>query len=144
MNLKQAIQKLDLHNQWRRDNEGLFDSMPVNPTDLGKAIDVILNHFNNFPIEKIKDWAVKRNLHNQDPRIQLAKLMEESGELAQAILKGRNAAQIDTIGDIVVVLIVISQQLGLHFESCVLTAYNEIKDRKGKMINGTFVKEDDY
>ena len=94
-------------------------------------------------IEKIKQWVIDRNLQTADPKVQMCKTVEELGELARAINKGDVAEQIDGIGDVVVTLVCISQQLGLDFIECVEAAYDEIKDRKGKMINGTFVKEDD-
>ena len=94
-------------------------------------------------VEKIEQWVIDRNLHTQDPKIQMCKTMEELGELAKAINKGDKEKQMDGIGDTVVTLICISEQLGLKFNDCLEYAYNEIKDRKGKLINGTFVKESD-
>ena len=94
-------------------------------------------------IEKIERWVIDRNLHTQDPKVQMCKTMEELGELAKAINKGDKEKQMDGIGDTVVTLICISEQLGLKFNDCLDYAYNEIKDRKGKLINGTFVKESD-
>ena len=93
--------------------------------------------------ELIKQWVIDRNLQTQDPRVQMCKLMEEAGELAKAINKNNKPDQADGIGDCVVVLICLSLQLGLDFDKCVESAYNEIKDRKGRLINGTFVKESD-
>ena len=92
-------------------------------------------------IQEIKQWAKDRNLHEQDPKVQLSKLMEESGELARAILKDNQIEQIDAIGDITVVLIVLSMQLGLDYKICVELAYNIIKDRKGKIVDGVYIKE---
>ena len=94
-------------------------------------------------VEKIEQWVIDRNLHTQDPKVQMCKTMEELGELARAINKGDKEKQMDGIGDTVVTLICISEQLGLKFNDCLDYAYNEIKDRKGKLINGTFVKESD-
>lgn len=91
----------------------------------------------------IKQWVRDRNLHTQDPKVQMCKVMEELGELAKAINKNDIHQQIDGIGDVVVTLICVAEQLGLNFEECIKTAYNEIKDRKGKLVNGTFVKESD-
>lgn len=93
-------------------------------------------------IQEIQQWAKDRNLDTQDPKVQLSKLMEESGELARAILKDDTNEQIDAIGDITVVLIVLSMQLGLDYSKCVELAYNEIKDRKGKIVDGVYIKED--
>ena len=94
-------------------------------------------------VEKIEQWVIDRNLHTIDPKVQMCKTMEELGELAKAINKGDKEKQMDGIGDTVVTLICISEQLGLKFNDCLDYAYNEIKDRKGKLINGTFVKESD-
>lgn len=94
-------------------------------------------------IKNIQNWVSDRNLETQDPRIQMCKTMEEMGELANAINKGNKADAMDGIGDVVVTLICISMQLGVDFNECLKIAYNEIKNRKGKMINGMFVKEED-
>ena len=94
-------------------------------------------------IKNIQEWVTDRNLETQDPRIQMCKTMEEMGELANAINKGNKADAMDGIGDVVVTLIGISMQLGVDFNECLKMAYNEIKDRKGKMVNGMFVKEVD-
>ncbi len=94
--------------------------------------------------EKILSWAKDRNLiEGSDPKSQLMKTMSELGELADAINKDRIFEVIDGIGDVVVTLVIIAAQKGLDFHSCVESAYREIKDRKGMMINGVFVKEGD-
>ena len=94
-------------------------------------------------IKKVQEWSKDRNLHTADPKAQFAKLIEEIGELATGLNKQNNALIEDSIGDSLVVLIILCQQLGFNLKECLQTAYNEIKDRKGKMINGTFVKESD-
>ena len=94
-------------------------------------------------IKNIQDWVSDRNLNTQDPRIQMCKTVEELGELADAINKGNKVDAMDGIGDVVVTLICISMQLGVDFNECLKMAYNEIKDRKGKMIDGVFVKDED-
>lgn len=94
-------------------------------------------------VEKVEQWVIDRNLHTQDAKVEMCKTMEELGELARAINKGDKEKQMDGIGDTVVTLICIAEQLGLKFNDCLDYAYNEIKDRKGKLINGTFVKESD-
>jgi NTP pyrophosphatase (non-canonical NTP hydrolase) len=93
--------------------------------------------------EQIKEWAVERNLHEADPNKQMLKLGEEFGELCQGMAKSRPDQVKDSIGDMYVVLTILSLQLGIDIESCVQIAYDEIADRKGKMINGVYVKEED-
>jgi NTP pyrophosphatase (non-canonical NTP hydrolase) len=95
--------------------------------------------------KNIQQWAVARNLHDADPHKQILKLGEEFGELCQALSKNRKPSAIkDAIGDMYVVLTILALQLDLDIEDCVAVAYNEIQDRKGKMINGVFVKEADF
>lgn len=95
-------------------------------------------------IELIRQWAHDRNIiDGATPQAQFVKLIEEIGELAQGIAKSRPEAIADGIGDAVVVLTILAAQHGMLIEDCINLAYNEIKDRKGKMINGTFVKEAD-
>ena len=91
----------------------------------------------------IRDWAGERGLYTKgDKKTQYAKLMEESGELARAILKDDQEEFVDAIGDMVVVLTNLAHLGGTTIEDCIDSAYKVISNRKGKMINGTFVKDD--
>jgi len=91
----------------------------------------------------IRDWAMERGLYNEgDTKTQYCKLMEEAGELGRAILKKDNEEFVDAIGDMVVVLTNLAHLGGVSIEHCIDSAYKEIKGRSGKMINGTFVKND--
>jgi len=40
-----------------------------------------------------------------------------------------------------VVLIILAEQLGIDYEGSLSSAYHQIKNRTGKTINGTFVKD---
>lgn len=93
--------------------------------------------------EEIEQWAKDRKLDNADPTKQTLKLGEEYGELCQGLAKGNLDQTLDSIGDMYVVLTILSKQLGFNIEDCIRDAYNEIKDRKGRMVNGVFVKESD-
>jgi NTP pyrophosphatase (non-canonical NTP hydrolase) len=73
--------------------------------------------------------------------MQMGKMVSEVGELCDAIIKDDKNGQIDGIGDVLVTLIILSNQLGYDIEDCLEVAYNEIKNRKGETINGTFIKE---
>ena len=92
---------------------------------------------------QIEQWAIDRGLHTADPSKQMLKLMEEVGELAEGLAKDNQDAVQDAIGDAYVVLTILSMQLGMDIRQCVKMAYNEIKDRTGRMVNGVFVKESD-
>lgn len=97
----------------------------------------------NDVTKAIREWAKDRNLHTADPNKQMLKLGEEFGELCQGMAKGNPEQVIDSIGDMYVVMTILSMQLGLDIQDCVKRSYDEIKDRKGRMINGVFVKEED-
>lgn len=92
---------------------------------------------------KIIEWANERGLLTADnANKQMLKLVEEVGELSSAILKNKSLEIADAIGDIQVVLIILSEQLGYDYDSCLEDAYNTIKNRKGKTINGIFIKDE--
>ena len=94
-------------------------------------------------IKSVEAWAKLRGLDKSNSDKQIIKLMEEAGELGEAHIKGWRDKQIDSLGDIFVVLTVYALQNGLSLEDCIAEAYNTIKDREGKMVDGVFVKEED-
>lgn len=154
-------------------------------------------------ITNVQQWSIDRGLDKADSKKQLLKLYEEFGELASGLAKGNKEVVKDSIGDVVVVLIILAQQQGLEkisdfniicnhlqasdlmpqaaetigfislrmrriknevedpivrlisylrtvakyenlkFEDCLSQAWDEIKDRKGKLIDGVWVKEED-
>ena len=93
--------------------------------------------------QKIRDWAGERGLYTKgDTKTQFCKLMEEAGELGRAVLKNDNEEFIDAIGDMVVVLTNMAHLGGTTIEECIDAAYKVISKRTGKMVNGTFVKDE--
>ncbi len=91
--------------------------------------------------DKIRIWAKNKGILDKgDSKTQYIKLQEEAGELAKALLNKDKPEIIDAIGDIVVVLTNLAKLEKLNIEDCIESAYNVINKRKGKMINGTFVK----
>ena len=91
----------------------------------------------------IRDWAGERGLYSKgDTKTQFCKLMEEAGELGRAILKDDNPEFRDAIGDMVVVLTNLAHMGGTTIEDCIDEAYDVISKRTGKMVNGTFVKDE--
>ncbi len=95
-----------------------------------------------FYADLIRQWAEDRNLiEGSDLKSQFVKLIEEAGELANAIGKKNDIEFADAIGDMFVVLTIIAAQNRMHIEDCIDGAWQEIKDRKGKMLDGIFVKD---
>jgi len=89
----------------------------------------------------IREWAYNKGIYKSgDSKTQYVKLMEEAGELAQAILKKDKPEIKDAIGDMIVVLTNLAYLEDLIVEDCITSAYEVIKNRTGKMENGTFVK----
>ena len=116
------------------DNNNVFEK----PT-IAKCSKKPLKMFQN-----IRDWAEQRGLYDEgNPHTQYVKLQEEAGELAKALLDNNQEEVVDAIGDMVVVLTNLAHLRGVHIETCIAEAYNVISKRTGKMINGTFVKDED-
>ena len=113
---------------------GLF---PAGADHRENGIDIPKSYF-----DLIRQWASNRGLYKGgDPKTQALKLVEEVGETCKAILKSDQAEIEDGIGDCVVVLTNLAHLCNTDIEHCIELAYNEIKDRKGKMDNGTFKKD---
>ena len=96
--------------------------------------------------EAVIQWANDRNMIKQDRLTvlaQFAKVSEEQGELSAGINKNDREKIEDSLGDILVTLIILSKDLDVDLLDCLRGAYNVIKNRKGKTINGVFVKESD-
>lgn len=92
----------------------------------------------------VLEWANdKKMIDPANLKSQYMKLAEEVGELSAAINKNLPKELEDTIGDIQVVMIILAAQAGYDYNKSLETAYNVIKNRHGKMIDGTFVKDED-
>jgi len=97
---------------------------------------------NPTQFDLIRDWAEQRGLYeNGDSKTQALKLVEEVGETCRAILKEDYVEITDGIGDCVVVLTNLAELHGVSIEECIDAAYREIKNRTGKMVNGTYKKD---
>ena len=95
----------------------------------------------NERFELIRKWATERGIYDKgNSHTQYVKLMEEAGELAAALLNKDSYEIKDAIGDMVVVLTNLAALEGMQIENCIDSAYNEIANRTGTMLNGTFVK----
>ena len=92
-------------------------------------------------IGKVEKWFIDRNLHTLNGAGQLTKLTEEVRELEDAFIADDIVEEIDAVGDIMVVLIGYCMQRDLDIMDCLNSAYWEIKDCKGKVVDGVFVKE---
>jgi NTP pyrophosphatase (non-canonical NTP hydrolase) len=88
----------------------------------------------------IVQWHHDRNLiDGSSDKDQVLKLIQELGELSDSVCKGKDVK--DDLGDMMVVMLNIMERQGVSMEECLSTAYNDIKDRKGRMVDGIFIKE---
>jgi NTP pyrophosphatase (non-canonical NTP hydrolase) len=94
-------------------------------------------------VRKVSQWHKDRNLiEGSTDKDQVLKLAQELGELSDSVCKGKDIS--DDIGDMLVVMINIAERNNLTLTHCLQEAWIDIKDRKGKMIDGIFVKEEDF
>jgi NTP pyrophosphatase (non-canonical NTP hydrolase) len=90
----------------------------------------------------IIQWAAERGLNfKENEKSQLLKTLEELGEVSRAVLKYDHEGLKDGIGDVIVTLIILANINGLNIEQCLSKAWTEIKDRRGKTVNGSFIKQ---
>jgi len=93
-------------------------------------------------VDKVVNWHYDRNLiDGSTDKDQTLKLAQELGELSDSVCKGKDIR--DDIGDMLVVMLNIAERNGVSLDDCLERAWDDIKDRKGKMIDGIFVKESD-
>ena len=128
-----------LANFYDRD---LHRSITIGETFNANPCDTTCDECGDELFNCIRQWADERGIYDKgDPKTQYIKLMEEAGEVGRAILKQDTNEIVDGIGDMVVVLTNLAELIGVPIEECIQQAYNEISKRKGKMVNGTFVKQ---
>lgn len=117
-----------------------YEGDPHRNIIIGNTFDAVVER-SSFDL--IRDWAKNRGIYDSgDVKTQYIKLMEEAGETGKAILNNDKAEIVDGIGDMVVVLTNLAELAGVSIEDCIDAAYKEIALRKGKMINGTFIKDE--
>ena len=93
-------------------------------------------------VSRVEIWHHERNLiQGSTDQAQFVKLIEEAGELAGNIARGKDVR--DDIGDMMVVLVNIALRNGYDLYECLEVSWEDIKDRKGKMVGGVFIKEVD-
>lgn len=90
----------------------------------------------------VVQWGIDRGLlpHSM-PLAQAIKLAEELDELVDALAINDKKLIADGLGDMMVVMTMIASSYNLALTQCYEIAYEEIKSRKGKLIDGIFVKD---
>lgn len=93
--------------------------------------------------DEVVEWGRDREINN--PAMQFAKLNEEVGEIAHELTRKHlhTDEMADSLGDTLVVLIILADILGYDLRECLRGAYDVIKDRRGRTEDGNFIKEED-
>ena len=146
-----ANAKMSMYNEDRSYiyNKAYYEAFIAEPAldEESKRLFIVEPALNETPgnvFDDIRSWATDKGIYDKgDARTQYLKLMEESGELAEALLKNDKAEIQDAIGDMIVVLTSIAKFEDMFIEDCIKSAYDVIAKRTGKMVNGTFVKDAD-
>lgn len=95
-------------------------------------------------INNVIAWADDKDLLKPENSLkQFTKVVEEVGEVAAALARNDKDELKDGIGDVIVTLIILAEQQGLAVGDCLQAAWDEIKNRKGKTVNGAFIKSED-
>lgn len=99
----------------------------------------------NLKVQRqVEYWASDRGIDKpENATKQVMKAMEELGELSAGVNKLDREKQIDSLGDLQVVLIILAKQLGIDYVGALESAYEVIKNRTGKTVNGVFIKDED-
>ena len=116
---------------------------PLNYKQMGTVVNTVggMTLMENL-IDKIIKWHKDRNLiEGSTDKDQVLKLQQELGELSDSVCKQKDVR--DDLGDMMVIMLNIMKRNDVTMEECLETAYNDIKDRKGKMVDGVFIKEKD-
>jgi vacuolar-type H+-ATPase subunit I/STV1 len=101
-------------------------------------------------IGKVEQWAIDKGIDTAENwKPQFKKIVEEVMEYKEELkLSEHDTAanlmdEMTEMGDILVTLTIMAQQRGYELKQCLELAYDKIKDRKGEVIDGNFVKAED-
>lgn len=97
----------------------------------------------NKLIEQVENWSKDKGLDTAESSKQFLKVAEEVGEVASALVRGKQDELKDGIGDVVVTMIILAQQNNFTLQECLEQAYSEISGRTGELRNGSFIKSED-
>ena len=92
-------------------------------------------------VKSVEVWAMNKGLDKSDPRAQYFKVVEKVGEIADGLLRNDKFEVIDAIGDSIVTLIILAKTIDSSAVECLGAAYDVIKDRTGKVVDGVFIKD---
>ena len=90
----------------------------------------------------IRNWVHARNIHTAHPKDQFLKVVEEVGEIGAGLARGNRELIMDAVGDTYVTLVALCETMDISIEECIDVAYDAIKDRTGRLVDGVFIKDE--
>ncbi len=88
------------------------------------------------------NWAEEKGIFEKGtPMAQALKTLEETTELCTAVNTCNKEEIKDALGDVMVTILIQAQMQNMNLEDCLESAYKIISKRKGKMVDGQFVKD---
>lgn len=90
----------------------------------------------------IRNWVHARNIHTAHPKDQFLKVVEEVGEIGAGLARGDKELIMDAVGDTYVTLVALCETMEISIEECIDVAYDAIKDRTGRLVDGVFIKDE--
>ena len=150
-NVDAITQYLNIHcDSWEYCDNDIIDTLAEKKAKqiMSKYVENIFNNDNKQSYENLARKIINRFtdigiVKPDNAKTQFMKVVEELGELAEGINKDKSEQVKDSLGDVLVTLILLAEDLNLNLLDCLNSAWNEIKDRKGEVKNGSFVKEED-
>lgn len=111
--------------------------------DLGNiTVEELLGEQTMTTTQLIKNWVHDRNIHTAHPKDQFLKVVEEVGEIAAGLARGDRDLIMDAVGDTYVTLVALCETMDISIEECINVAYDAIKDRTGRLVDGVFIKDE--
>jgi len=94
--------------------------------------------------KNIISWGYDTNIiGGSTAKDQLCKLIQEVGEVSDAICKDDRENLIKEIGDMYVILSILCEMHDISLPECAEAAYKKISTRQGVMFDGVFIKSTD-
>lgn len=92
--------------------------------------------------QSIRNWVHARNIHTAHPKDQFLKVVEEVGEIGAGLARGDKELIMDAVGDTYVTLVALCETMDIPIGECIDVAYDAIKDRTGRLVDGVFIKDE--
>lgn len=108
----------------------------------GISVEELLGEQTMNTTQLIRNWVHARNIHTAQPKDQFLKVVEEVGEIGAGLARGDKELIMDAIGDTYVTLVALCETMDISIEECIDVAYDAIKDRTGRLVDGVFIKDE--